>query len=121
VTGRSYGIAALNEGKACVYTLIPKNSTLPAKGKHIFYTKYWGQEIANIKVNETFTSAQKEHIANGKEIGAYELKIKAKNLPGKSPISVTLELDENGLLHVQAEELKGRTKVEAKIKTLEAS
>ena len=134
VCNRSYGIEAYtlckdengkNMEKLMISTMLERNSTLPAVFEREYYTRVDNQKAVAINVYES--NVQDESEKNGSlELSQGTLIAKATlldiqmNLPKNSPIKVTMHLDENYNLHVEAQEETGHTSVETTVKVTSA-
>ncbi len=104
VTPYTYGTSALGvlNGESYPFAYVPvihKNSTLPIRKTEAFTTSYDGQEFVDINIYQ----GEDADALNNTKIGEFQVSglkdVKAGNI-----ITVTLELDLNGILHVSAQE-----------------
>ncbi|MDT8407504.1 MAG: Hsp70 family protein [Methylococcales bacterium] len=104
VTPYTYGTSALGylDGEMSPYRFVPiihKNSVLPTRHSEAFQTVYDGQETVIIKIFQ----GEDPDALNNIEIGAFTVE-NLKDVPAGNTITLTLELDLNGLLKVSARE-----------------
>ncbi|MCD8049731.1 MAG: Hsp70 family protein [Clostridia bacterium] len=120
VSSRSFGTVAYDEDdKLKLFNIILKNAELPATGTNAFYPRYDNQQSVKFQVMECLTSEEKVDPELGKEIGTAELTLPA-GVTRDTEIQVTFRLDESGLLHLHAKEMKGGREVDAEFQTTEA-
>lgn len=120
VSSRSFGTVAYDENDQLkLYNIILKNAELPATGVNPFYPRYDNQQSVRFQVMESLTSEEKVDPDLGKEIGTAELSLPA-GVTRDTEIEVTFRLDESGLLHLHAKEMKGGREVDAEFQTTEA-
>jgi heat shock protein 1/8 len=87
--------------------LIPRNSTIPAKGKKIFSTTYDNQPSVSITAYEGLRA----ETINCRKLGYFELKGIQLLKKGVPRIEVIFELDTNGVLNISAvDTTTGRSK-----------
>lgn len=104
VTPYTYGTAAMGDldGMEYPFVFVPiirKNTPLPVSKTEVFYTIYDGQREVRVRV------FQGEHIDAMQNIEIGEFMVKGlRDVPAGNPITLKLELDLNGLLHVSARE-----------------
>lgn len=133
VCNRSYGIEAYtlckdengkNMEKLMISTMLERNSTIPAVFEREYYTRVDNQKAVAINVYESNVHDESEkdgnlELSRGTLIARASLDIQ-KDLPKNSPIQVTMKLDENYNLHVEAQEETGHTSVETTVKVTSA-
>ena len=120
VSSRSFGtIAYTSEDVEKLFNIIIRNAELPATGTKTFYPRYDNQKSVRFKVMECLASDEIVDIELGKEIGVADLTLPA-GVTSDTEIQVTFRLDESGLLHLHAKEMKGYREVEAEFQTTEA-
>ena len=133
VCNRSYGIEAYtlckdengkNMEKLMISTMLERNSTLPAVFEREYYTRVDNQKAVAINVYESNVHDELEkdgnlELSKGTMIAQATLNVQ-KDLPKNSPIKVTMHLDENYNLHVEAQEETGHTSVETTVKVTSA-
>lgn len=120
VSSRSFGTVAYDENDQLkLYNIILKNAELSATGVNPFYPRYDNQQSVRFQVMESLTSEEKVDPDLGKEIGTAELSLPA-GVTRDTEIEVTFRLDESGLLHLHAKEMKGGREVDAEFQTTEA-
>lgn len=98
VTPHNLGIAI---GKDMFYTLIPKNSTVPTSVDDIFVTSRDNQEKAKIILLQGDSTVASENEA----LGEFELDGLRSAKRGEVKIKITYEIDINGIVTVQAQDL----------------
>lgn len=104
VTPYTYGTSALGELNGMPYTdmfvpIIRKNSPLPVSKTEVFYTSYDGQREVQIGIYQGEDADALKNI----EIGEFMVK-GLRDVPEGNPITLKLELDLDGILHVSARE-----------------
>ena len=102
VTSKTYGTDVNTDDVA---NLIFANTTLPCKVTDTFLTMYDNQSAVAIKVSESdFTNPETDRIVKAKfcNILKEEVLPLTKNWPKGTPVSVTFELDHEGILKVYA-------------------
>lgn len=133
VCNRSYGIEAYtlckdengkNMEKLMISTMLERNSALPAVFERDYYTRVENQKAVAINVYESNVHDELEkdgnlELSKGTMIAQATLNVQ-KDLPKNSPIKVTMHLDENYNLHVEAQEETGHTSVETTVKVTSA-
>ena len=106
VTSRSFGVISLDQSKKKVVSnLIFKNDSIPAKKVGNFCTSKDNQENVLIEIVDNFSSDQIYEVEGSHKLGEAILSIPSR-LPAGSPIEITYEINEQGLLHMYAKELK---------------
>jgi L1 cell adhesion molecule like protein len=87
--------------------LIPRNSTIPAKGKKVYSTTYDNQPSVSITAYEGLRA----ETANCRKLGYFELKGLHPDKKGVPRVEVSFELDTNGILTISAvDTTTGRSK-----------
>ena len=120
VSSRSFGTEAYDENDQLkLFNIIIKNAELPATGTNSFYPRQNNQASVRFKVKESLSPDEVIDPELGKEIGTAELTLPA-GVTMDTEIQVTFRLDESGLLHLHAKEMKGGKEVEAEFQTPEA-
>ncbi|MFI3195881.1 MAG: Hsp70 family protein [Methylococcaceae bacterium] len=104
VTPYTYGTSALGElyGQNYPYMYVPiihKNSVLPSRKTEAFYTVHDGQESVNVSI---YQGEDPDALANV-QIGEFNIE-GLRDVPAGNVITMTLDLDLNGILHVSARE-----------------
>ena len=104
VTPYTYGTSALGEvdGEFTPFRFVPiirKNSPLPTAKTEAFFTVSDGQEAVQVRVYQ----GEDEDALNNIEIGEFLVQ-GLRKVPAGNTITVKLELDLNGILHVSARE-----------------
>lgn len=104
VTPYTYGTSAIGylDGMPYPYQFFPiihKNSVLPVRKSEAFMTQQDGQRMVDIRVFQ----GEDPDALNNIEIGEFKIE-GLQNVPAGNVITVTLELDLNGILHVSAKE-----------------
>ena len=120
VSSRSFGTAAYDEkDQFKLFNIILKNAELPATATSFFNPRTDNQTTAEFQVMESLTSEERADLDLGKEIGTASL-ILPDGVTCDTEIQVTFRLDESGLLHLYAKEMKAGREVEAEFQTTEA-
>lgn len=104
VTPYTYGTDAVGQlyGEYYPHEFVPiihKNSALPARKTEAFYTLQDGQDA----VNMTIYQGEDPDALNNIKIGEFRVE-GLKDVPAGNVITLTLDLDLNGILHVSAQE-----------------
>lgn len=117
VSSRSFGTCAYDEtDQLKLFNIIIKNAELPATGTNSFYPRQNNQRSVRFQVMECLASDEKVDPELGKEIGTAELTLPA-GVTLDTEIQVTFRLDESGLLHLHAKEMKDGREVDAEFQT----
>lgn len=120
VSSRSFGTCAYDvNDQLKLFNIILKNAELPAAGMNPFYPRYNNQKSVKFQVMECLASDEIVDPDLGKEIGTAELSLPA-GVTLDTEIQVTFRLDESGLLHLHAKEMKDGREVDAEFQTTEA-
>ena len=105
VTSKTYGTDVLVNGEVKVQNIIFANASLPAKRTMTFTTSVEKQQAISLKVVESdFTNPETDQIVEEKFCTVLEehtLKL-TKEWPKGTPVSVTYDIDNEGVLHVNA-------------------
>ena len=105
VTSKTYGTDVLVNGEVKVQNIIFANASLPAKRTMTFTTSVEKQQGISLKVVESdFTNPETDQIVEEKFCTVLEehtLKL-TKEWPKGTPVSVTYDIDNEGVLHVNA-------------------
>ena len=104
VTPYTYGTSAIGylDGISYPYQFIPiihKNSVLPSRKSEAFETYHDGQKVVEI----TIYQGEDPDALNNIKIGEFLVE-DLKDVPAGNIITITLDLDLNGMLHVSARE-----------------
>ncbi len=99
VTPLSLGIEALG-GIVCV--LIPRNTTIPASAREMFTTSVDGQTVVDMHV----VQGERELARDCRSLARFDLSGIDPMPAGMPKIEVTFLIDANGILQVQARELR---------------
>lgn len=119
VSSRSFGTVAYDgDDKLKLFNIILKNAELPASGINSFYPRVNNQKSARFQVMECLTSEEVVDPELGKEIGTADLTL-PDGVTRDTEIQVTFRLNESGLLHLHAKEMKDGREVEAEFQTTE--
>ena len=115
VTSRSFGVIILDQSKKKVVSnLIFKNDSVPAEATRNFGTSEDNQENVLIEIVDNFSSDQIYEVEGSHKLGEAILSI-PPNLPAGSAIQITYKINEQGLLHMYAKELKEERDVQITI------
>jgi molecular chaperone DnaK (HSP70) len=95
VATKSYGIRALKNGQPVVCNLIIKQTPVPTKGSQVFGTAGPNADEIDLVVFVNNESEGDAMIEVSEELGNAVFPLDG-NLPEKSPIEITFELDEQG-------------------------
>ncbi len=120
VSSRSFGTVAYDSSDHLkLFNIIIRNAELPATGKNSFYPRANNQKSVKFNVMECLSSDEVVDTELGKEIGTALLTL-PEGVTLDTEIQVTFRLDESGLLHLHAKEMKAGREVEAEFQTTEA-
>ncbi len=108
VTPLSLGIESLG---GIVNVLIARNTTIPTSAREMFTTSVDGQTLVDLHV----VQGERELVKDCRSLGRFELRIDP--MPAGMPkIEVTFLIDANGILQVQARELRSGKAASIKVK-----
>ena len=96
--------------------MILQNKELPTAKTKIYYTRYNNQKEAALRVYESTLPDSHVDKEKGTLLGKCYLELKG-SLPQDSPITVEMNLSENGTLLIRASEESGKTEVNARFET----
>lgn len=104
VTPYTYGTSAMSDldGAPYLYCFVPiirKNTPLPVTRTEVFYTLRDGQASVEVKI---FQGEDRDAL-NNIEIGEFTVN-GLRDVPAGNPVTLTLSLDLDGILHVSARE-----------------
>jgi molecular chaperone DnaK len=99
VTPLSLGIETLG---GIVSVLIPRNTTIPTSAREMFTTSVDGQTVVDLHV----VQGERELAKDCRSLARFELSGVAPMPAGMPKIEVTFLIDANGILQVQAKELR---------------
>ncbi|MBI3027901.1 MAG: molecular chaperone DnaK [Candidatus Rokubacteria bacterium] len=99
VTPLSLGIETLGGGMS---VLIPRNTTIPTSAKELFTTSVDGQTVVDMHVLQ----GERELVKNNRSLARFELSGIDPMPAGMPRIEVTFLIDANGILQVNAKELR---------------
>jgi len=117
VTSKSFGVVAYNsENKEIVYNLILRNTSVPVQIKKTFSTAVENQKLVLIRTMENDTVKIELPIAQAVEVKVAFLHL-PPGLPADFPIEITFDINEEGRLHITAEEASGSGKVNIVVNT----
>ncbi len=120
VSSRSFGTCAYDSNdELMLFNIIIRNAELPATGTNSFYPRQNNQRSVRFQVMESLATEEVVSPDLGKEIGKAELTLPA-GVTTDTEIQVTFRLDESGLLHLHAKEMKDGREVDAEFQTTEA-
>ncbi len=117
VTSKSFGVVAHNpNNEEIVFNLVLRNTGVPVSIKKIFYTAGDNQKTVLIRIMESETSKVEIPLDNAIEIKKAVLHL-PPDLPEDSPIQIVYELNEEGRLHITAEETTNSQKINVVVDT----
>jgi molecular chaperone DnaK len=121
VVPRAFGVAVIaegtdpKEGKFEVHHLLHANDSLPAKPvQQLFHTSVPDQRGVQIEIYEQAGTVESRDPDHNSKIGEMEI-TRLPPLPKDSPINIIFSMDEKGLLHVEATELRTGRVVKADV------
>lgn len=119
VSSRSFGTVAYDaHDNLKIFNIIMRNAELPARGMSPFCPHDDNLSSVNIFVKESLSSEEIIDPEIGKEIGKVELKL-PPGVTRDTEIQITFSLDNSGLLHLHAKEMKEGREIEADFQTEE--
>src|SRR5262249_47137407 len=108
VTPLSLGIETLG---GIVSVIIPRNTTIPTSAREMFTTSVDGQTLVDLHVLQ----GERELAKDCRSLARFELRVDP--MPASLPkIEVTFLIDANGILHVQARELRTGKAAEVEVR-----
>jgi molecular chaperone DnaK (HSP70) len=119
ITSKSFGVVVVRDDDHSIKeisNLIVKNSSLPAIITKQFGTLYDNQESVDIRIMENLLLDEIVDLSLGKELGNAILKI-PNRIPKGSPIEITFNLDNTGLLNFFGKDLNSENVIEGEIHT----
>ena len=117
VTSKSFGVVAHNpNNEEIVFNLVLRNTGVPVNIKKIFYTAGENQKTVLIRIMESETNKVEIPLDNAIEIKKAVLHL-PPDLPEDSPIQIVYELNEEGRLHITAEETTNAQKINVVVDT----
>jgi molecular chaperone DnaK len=117
VTSKSFGVVAHNpNNEEIVFNLVLRNTAVPLRIKKKFYTAGDNQKTVLIRIMESETSKIEIPEEHAIEIKKAVLQL-PPDLPEDSPIEITYELNEEGRLHITAEETTNAKKIDVVVDT----
>jgi molecular chaperone DnaK len=117
VTSKSFGVVAHNpNNEEIVFNLVLRNTAVPLRIKKKFYTAGDNQKTVLIRIMESETSKIEIPEEHAIEIKKAVLQL-PPDLPEDSPIEITYELNEEGRLHITAEETTNAEKIDVVVDT----
>lgn len=120
VSSRSFGTEAYDSDDVLkLFNIILKNAELPATGVESFYPRDENPKSVIFTVKESLSSDEVIDPELGKDIGKAELTLPS-GATRSTEIQVTFRLDNSGLLHLHAKEMKAGREVEAEFQTTAA-
>ncbi len=93
--------------------IIPKNTPLPAKRTESYITAHDYQTEILFKIYE----GEEEKVAKNNLLGEFRLLNIPSKRKGQEPVEVTIDCDEEGLIHVTARVVSNNSSEEIKIQT----
>ena len=118
-TSKSFGIVIArnkNQDDLVIYNLIKKNSSLPCKVNRTFNTIMPNQQDVELRIMEDLLLDEIIELNAGKEIGNAVLPLPT-GLPDDSPIEVTFNLDDSGLLKYHGKDISSGNIIDGEIQT----
>jgi molecular chaperone DnaK len=104
VTPYTFGTSALSEMDGelypyCFIPIIPKNTPIPVRKSEVFFTLHDAQETVEVRI---FQGENRDALQNI-QIGEFRVEGLSK-VPAGNPVTLDLDLDRDGILHVSARE-----------------
>ncbi|MBS0205934.1 MAG: Hsp70 family protein [Planctomycetes bacterium] len=100
VTASGFGVAVTNAGESKNTVLIPKNTPVPTERSKTFYTAAVTDEHTVIPIN--VTQGDSANVQLIEQLGTVLIEGLPHGEPAGQPVQVTIQLDVQGRLHVQA-------------------
>lgn len=117
VTSKSFGVVAHNpSNQEIVFNLVLRNTGVPISVRKTFYTAVENQKSVLIRIMESETSQIEISLGNAMEIKTAILHL-PPDLPADFPIEIAFDLNEEGQLHIMAEETMESQKIEVVMDT----
>ncbi|MFO8111575.1 MAG: Hsp70 family protein [Desulfosalsimonadaceae bacterium] len=117
VTSKSFGVVAHNpDNEEIIFNLVLRNTPVPVRIKKKFFTAGHNQQTVLIRIMESETSKVEIPVDNAIEIKKAVLNLPS-DLPEDSPIEIEYELNEEGRLHITAEETTNAQKIDVVVDT----
>lgn len=111
VLSRTYGLEVINNNRPMITNMLMINDKLPATRTQTFYTHSDNQCGATIKLYESRVTDENMEIEDRNPITEIEMTFKQR-VPANTPIEMTIALDNSGILHIVAEELRNHSKLD---------
>lgn len=117
VTSKSFGVVAHTpQDDEIVFNIVLRNTTVPITRKKNFYTAVVNQKTVLIRIMESETSRVEVPPEHAMEIKTAVLNL-PPNLPADLPIEITFTLNEEGRLHITAQETAESRQIEVLVDT----
>lgn len=112
VLSRTYGIQVLNERNECeISNILMINAKLPATCKKQYYTSADNQSMVQLSIYESRSTEDNMALEDRQPLTSIDMKF-TQPVPKSTPLDVTFALDNSGILHIVAEELKYHSKLD---------
>ena len=117
VTSKSFGVVAHTpQNTEIVFNIVLRNTTVPIALKKNFYTAVSNQKTVLIRIMESETSRVEVPPEHAVEIKTAVLNL-PPNLPADLPIEITFTLNEEGRLHITAQETAESRQIDVSVDT----
>lgn len=117
VTSKSFGVVAHTpQNTEIVFNIVLRNTTVPITLKKNFYTAVSNQKTVLIRIMESETSRVEVPPEHAVEIKTAVLNL-PPNLPADLPIEITFTLNEEGRLHITAQETAESRQIDVSVDT----
>ena len=113
VLSRTYGLETYDTSKNRnrIFNMLMINDTLPATRTETFYTLEDNQSRVSIKIYESRSTDEQIEIDDRKPLTEIEMKFR-QSVRRNTPVIMTTQLDNSGILHIIAEEQANHSKLD---------
>lgn len=111
VLSRTYGLQVMSDKGPMIVNMLMINDKLPATRTEMFYTYSNNQGCVALKLYESRSTDKEMEIEGRNPLTEIEMTFKQR-VPANTPIEMTMALDNSGILHIVAEELKNHSRLD---------